>query len=69
LGIEIHLNTEPTEIEKVNGKYVIEAKKNGEQVKFECDGVFHGAGRIPDVDDLDLEKGNVTIFGRKAPSF
>lgn len=60
LGIKVHLNTEPTEIEKTDGRYRIHADKKGENVKFECDRVFHGAGRVPDVDDLDLEKGNIT---------
>ncbi len=60
LGIKIHLNNKPTEIEKINDKYLIYAQENDQDFKIECDRVFHGAGRVPDVDDLDLEKGNVT---------
>ena len=60
LGIHIHLNTVPTLIEQIEGKYVIHAEENGENREIECDRVFHGAGRIPDVDELNLEQGKVT---------
>jgi len=60
LGITIHLNTAPISIEKINNHYLIQIKKHGENRTIECDGVFHGAGRIPNVDDLNLDKGKVT---------
>ncbi|HCX64779.1 MAG TPA: NAD(P)/FAD-dependent oxidoreductase [Eubacteriaceae bacterium] len=59
LGIQVHLNTKPTRIEKMDGKYKVFADQKGESVVFECDRVFHGAGRIPDTDDLNLEAGGV----------
>ena len=59
LGIKIHLNNKPTEIEKTKEKYLIHAQENDENIIIECDQVFNGAGRVPDLDDLDLEKGNV----------
>ncbi len=60
LGIKVHLNNKPTEIEKIDDKYIVHAQENDKNFKIECDRVFHGAGRVPDLDDLDLEKGNVT---------
>ncbi len=61
LGIKIHLNNKPTEIEKINDRYIIHGQENDKDFTIECDRVFHGAGRVPDLDDLDLEKGNITI--------
>ena len=60
LGITLQLNTEPTEIMKIEDRYIVHAVENGKNIETECDGVFHGAGRIPDVDELNLEKGRVT---------
>ncbi|MGB4589361.1 MAG: NAD(P)/FAD-dependent oxidoreductase [Clostridiaceae bacterium] len=59
LGIHLHLNTEPTKIEKIEDRYIVHVVENGKDMEIECDMVFHGAGRIPDVEDLDLEKGKV----------
>lgn len=59
LGIHFHLNMEPTEVMKVDDHYVVHALENGKNIEIECDGVFHGAGRIPDVDELHLEKAKV----------
>ena len=60
LGIQLHLNTEPTGVVKIDDHYVVHALENGKNIEIQCEGVFHGAGRIPDVEDLNLEKGNVT---------
>jgi glutathione reductase (NADPH) len=59
IGIKVHLNTVPYNIEKVEEQYIVHAEENGENIKIQCDRIFHGAGRIPDVDDLLLENGNV----------
>lgn len=59
LGIRIHLNTEPSEVAKIDEHYIVHANENGKNIEIECDGVFHGAGRVPDVDELNLEKGRV----------
>jgi glutathione reductase (NADPH) len=59
MGIHIHLNAEPSEVVKIDGHYMVHAVKNGKNIEIECDRVFHGAGRIPDVDELHLEKGRI----------
>lgn len=59
VGIQVHLDTQPESIEKDGEGYVVHAKRNGEAIRMECDMVFHGAGRIPDIDALDLDTGNV----------
>lgn len=60
LGIKIHLNNQATKIEKIDGKYIIHGDENGNAFKMECDRVFHGAGRVPDIEDLNLEQGKVS---------
>ncbi|MFC3418676.1 dihydrolipoyl dehydrogenase family protein [Salinicoccus hispanicus] len=58
-GIQVHLNTEVKSIEKAGSSLTIEGVKNDDSFKLEGDLVVHGAGRAPEIDDLNLEKGNV----------
>lgn len=60
LGIKIHLNTKPVEIEKTHKGYTVHAKKGDQNIGIDCNRVIHGAGRVPNTAGLDLEKGNVT---------
>jgi glutathione reductase (NADPH) len=59
VGIQVHLDMQPESIEKQGEGFVVHVKHGEESIQMECDMVFHGAGRIPDVEDLDLETGNV----------
>ncbi|OJF92215.1 NAD(P)/FAD-dependent oxidoreductase [Alkalibacterium sp. 20] len=59
IGIHIHLNTEAKSIEKKGSSYIVNGVNNGQQIHWEGDLVLHGAGRIPDLEDMQLEKGNV----------
>lgn len=59
IGIKVHLSTIPFLIEKNENQYIVYAEEKGGNIEIQCDSVFHGAGRMPDVDDLLLEKGNV----------
>jgi len=59
LGIEVHLETEVRAIEKGSGGLTVRASRGGEEVSFETDRVVHGAGRVPDIDDMDLDKAGV----------
>lgn len=59
LGIHVHLNTALDRIEKDDTGYLVYGKK-GESIKtFHCDRVFHGAGRVPDLEGLNLDKGKI----------
>lgn len=58
-GIEIQLNMPVKSIEKISKTLVIRAGEKGEH-GFGSDMVVHGAGRVPDVDNLDLEKAGVS---------
>lgn len=60
-GIEVNLETEPIKISKFENKYEVTCldKKSMKEIKFEADLVFHGAGRVPNIHDLNLEAGFV----------
>ncbi|MCI0454472.1 MAG: NAD(P)/FAD-dependent oxidoreductase [Candidatus Dadabacteria bacterium] len=59
IGVDIRLNTTAKAIEKSPDHLIIHASVGHTEQKFEADMVVHGAGRVPEIDDLDLEKANV----------
>jgi glutathione reductase (NADPH) len=69
LGIEIHLQTKVDAIESAKadkdhqdgGGFIVHASDtiNGEKYKIEADMVVHGAGRVPEIDDLNLAAAGV----------
>lgn len=59
IGIDVHLGTMVKAIEKNGKTYMVTGEKDDEQVKWEGDIVIHGAGRVPNVDKLDLNKGDI----------
>jgi glutathione reductase (NADPH) len=63
-GIDLCDQAEVEAIEKTPEGLRVRAKLNGEARAFDADLVVHGAGRVPDIDDLDLDKAGVQA-GRK----
>lgn len=62
MGVAIHTATSVEAIEKAeNGRLTVMTKQHGVSVSFECDLAVHAAGRVPDLDDLDLHAGGVSI--------
>jgi glutathione reductase (NADPH) len=68
LGVAVRLNTAVQRIEKSSGHFTTHASVNEASQTFEADLVVHGAGRVPEIDDLNLEtagvereKGGVTV--------
>ena len=68
LGVSIHLQTAVTAIEKRGDVLLVHTRKGDQASTVEADLVVHAAGRIPEIDDLDLpkagiarEKGGVTV--------
>ncbi len=59
LGIEVHLNTEVCAIEKGSGSLTVRASQGDQEISFETDRAVHGAGRVPDIDDMGLDKAGV----------
>jgi glutathione reductase (NADPH) len=64
LGVEVILNTEVKGIAKENGKLLVRATSAGEEVSFSTSLAVHAAGRVADIEDLQLEKVNVS-HGRR----
>ena len=69
LGIDIQLNTEVEKIEKKSsGALVVSAYLRGENhnsIKIQTEMVVHGAGRVPEIDDLNLEAAGIEYDSRK----
>jgi glutathione reductase (NADPH) len=58
-GIEVRLNHEVIAIERTASGYRIRAKSPEGETAIEADLPVHAAGRVPNLDDLDLDKAGV----------
>lgn len=54
LGVDVQLGTEVVGVEKGSGQLIVQASASGQKRKFEADMVVHAAGRVPEIDDLNL---------------
>jgi len=59
LGVTVRMNTAVQSIEKGSGQLSVRGSSNGSSQNFEADMAVHGAGRVPDIDDMDLETAGV----------
>jgi glutathione reductase (NADPH) len=59
LGIDIRLNARVQSVEKSGGGFKVTVASDGNTTSLDADLVVHAAGRVPDVDSLDLAAGNV----------
>ena len=59
LGIDVQLNTVATAIEKSGDQLTVTISGKGGRRSIETDMVVHGAGRVPEIDDLDLKAAGV----------
>ncbi len=60
LDIEICLNADVQTISKEDERFLVSGNQNGEKIENMTDCVVHGAGRVPDIDDMELGKANTT---------
>ncbi len=60
LGVVIHTNTRVETIEKAEGRLTVQASQGGKKISFNCDLAVHAAGRVPNIDDLDLKAAGIT---------
>jgi glutathione reductase (NADPH) len=58
-GIDVRLNAAVKSIEQASGNLRVQVSTNGAEESFETDMVVHGAGRVPDIDDLDLPRAEI----------
>jgi glutathione reductase (NADPH) len=59
LGIDLRIDTEATGIEKRGGSYQLLLTAQGRTETLEADLIVHGAGRIPNLEGLELGLANV----------
>lgn len=59
LGIELHLSTDVRRVEVAAGRRRVVAFAGSREVVLEADLVVHGAGRVPDLEELNLEAAGV----------
>jgi glutathione reductase (NADPH) len=59
LGIDVRLGTEATGIEKNSAQLIVRAVASGEARTFETEMAVHAAGRVPDINDLNLDAAGV----------
>ncbi|SDS44015.1 NAD(P)/FAD-dependent oxidoreductase [Gramella sp. MAR_2010_147] len=64
IGIKFIFDSEVTGIEKLQTNYRVTANQKGKKIELKAKLVVNTAGRVPSIDDLDLEKGNVE-FSKK----
>lgn len=64
LGIDVQLGTEVIGVEKSSGRLAVRASTSGQQHAFEADMVIHAAGRVPEIDDINLDAAGVAWDGQ-----
>jgi glutathione reductase (NADPH) len=60
LGIRVELGTEVQGVEARGDGVAVLGSRAGRERRFETDLAVHAAGRVPDIDDLDLDAAGVT---------
>lgn len=61
LGIEFIFNAQVSEVEKLQKNYRVSYEKDGKTESVLTRLVFNTTGRVPSIDELDLENGEVTF--------
>jgi glutathione reductase (NADPH) len=64
LGIGVELNAGVRAVERSPEGLAVSAEVGGRERRFEADLVVHGAGRVPEIGDLDLDVASVTTEKR-----
>lgn len=65
-GMTLHFNSKATKVKQLSGgriRVTFEGK-DGKENQVEADRAFHAAGRVPNIESLDLEKAGID-FGKK----
>ena len=59
LGIRVELDTEVLGVEGDSGNLTVRGRQRGTERRLEANLAVHGAGRVPELDDLDLDRAGV----------
>lgn len=65
VGIDIRCDSRVERVEKAGHGVKVWAKSHGANRPFEAAAVVHGAGRVPDIDDLDPAAGGIEREGHR----
>lgn len=58
-GIRVELDTDVLGVDAAARGVVVRGRQRGTERRFEADLAVHGAGRVPELDDLDLDRAGV----------
>lgn len=64
IGIKFIFNARANKVEKLQKNLRVTADQDGKEIQVKTEMVINAAGRVPSIDDLQLEKGNVTYTNR-----
>ncbi len=59
LGIQVELDTEVCGVEQTGNSVRVLVRTEGQERQFAAEMAVHGAGRVPEIDDLDLETAGI----------
>jgi glutathione reductase (NADPH) len=59
LGVHVELDTEVVGVDSDARGLAVRGLRHGTERRFEADMAFHAAGRVPELDDLDLDRAGV----------
>src|SRR6266849_3822585 len=59
LGVDVHLGAEAVGVERGSGQLIARASASAQKRTFEADMVVHAAGRVPEIDDMNLDVAGV----------
>jgi glutathione reductase (NADPH) len=59
LGIDVRLGAAVTRIDKAGTVFIVHAETQGTTLQMEADMVVHGAGRVSEIDDLNLDAAGI----------
>lgn len=59
IGIDVRVQTEVSSVHKTETGFETEAVTEDGKISLQADLVIHGAGRVPEIDDLHLAEGNI----------
>lgn len=65
LGVDVQLRAEVKGIERTSGGLIVCTSVAGETRMFETNMVVHGAGRVPEIDDLGLDAAGVQYDAKR----
>lgn len=64
LGITVELGAEVRGVDRTDKGVLVRADRGGDDLRVEADLAVHGAGRVPDIDDLDLAAAGIEVSKR-----